>query len=219
VAVYLLAENGLGSSPPHAFVGITVPLGVLAVDGIGSVRWPAFVPRRTMAALLVLALTVPVVVDKLGVAHRLVGANKTFTPDEQRALQYLDRNPEPGGVLTPIHLGAIVPFETGRHTYIGDCYWSLPDCAGRNKSSWLVVHWGRVLPRYARAFVISTGARFLVKDCRGRDYIWPELKSIIVSVHRFGCAAVYELESSSELVQTWPDGRSARNLTLVDRSA
>ena len=218
VAVYLLAENGLGSSPPHAFAGITVPLAVLAVDGLGSVRWPSLLPRRTITALLVLALTVPVAVDKLGVAHGLVKDNKIFTADERRALQYLARNPEPGGVLTPIHLGALVPFETGRHTYIGDCYWSLPGCASRNVNSWLVVHWARILPRYARAFVWSTGARFLVKDCKGYDHIWPELKKIVLSVHRFGCAAVYELGQPGQLVQSWPDSRPPRHLPLVDQS-
>jgi hypothetical protein len=219
VTVYLLAENGLGSSPPHAFAGITVPLSVLAVEGIGSVRWPALVPRRTLTALLVLALTVPVAVDKLGVAHRLVNDNKIYTADERRALQYLARDPEPGGVLTPIHLGALVPFETGRHTYIGDCYWSLPNCGGRNVDSWLVVHWGRVQPMFARAFAIGTGARFVLKDCRGHDHIWPELKQIILTVHRFGCAKVYELEKPSELVQSWPNGRAPRHPVGVDLSA
>lgn len=219
VAVYLLAEKGLGSSPPHAFAGITVPLAVLAVDGVGSLRWPRFVPRRSITALVVLGLTVPVAVDKLGVAHHLVNDNKPYTADEQRALQFLARDPEPGGVLTPIHLGALIPFETGRHTYIGDCYWSLPNCGGRNVNSWLVVHWARVLPRYARTFVIGTGARFLIKDCKGYDHIWPELKQIIVSVHHFGCATVYELPTPSQLVQTWPDGRRPRRVVGVDVSA
>jgi hypothetical protein len=219
VAVYLLAENGLGSSPPHAFAGITLPLAVLAVDGVGSVRWPGFVPRRTTTALVVLALTVPVAVAKLGAAHHLVEKQKTYTVDERRALQYLARSPEPGGVVTPIHLGSIVPWETGRHTYIGDCYWSLPDCFTRNTNSWLVVHWGRVRPRYAIAFVIGTGARFLVKDCKGRDHIWRELHRIILSIHRFGCASVYELQSPSQLVQSWPDGRRPRHPVGADASA
>src|SRR5207248_10900187 len=113
-------------------------------------------------------LTVPVAVDKLGVAHGLVKDNKIFTADERRALQYLARNPEPGGVLTPIHLGALVPFETGRHTYIGDCYWSLPGCASRNVNSWLVVHWGSMWAPLARGFVNRTGARLVVRECRGR---------------------------------------------------
>jgi hypothetical protein len=219
VAVYLLAEQGLGSSPPHAFAGITVPLAVLAVDGVVYLRWRASVPRRTIAALAVLGLTVPVAVDKLGVAHRLVKDNKQFTADEQRALQYLARDPEPGGVLTPIHLGALVPFETGRHTYIGDCYWSLPDCSSRNKNSWLVVHWGRLWAPVASAFVNSTGARFVVKDCKGRDHIWKELRTVIVSVHRFGCASVYELESPSQLVRSWPDGRAPSHPPWVEPSA
>lgn len=227
VAVYLAAERGLGSSPPHAFAGITVPLAVLAVEGVQSLRLPPFVPRRTITkllgvmitAVLVLALTVPVAVDKLGVAHHLVRANKEFTPDEQRALQYLARDPEPGGVLTPIHLGALVPFETGRHTYIGDCYWSLPDCGGRNVDSWLAVHWGRLWEPVARAFVNSTGARFVVKDCKGEDHLWKELQAIIISVHNFGCASVYELETPSELVQSWPDGRAPAHPSWVDPSA
>ena len=219
VAVYVLAENGLGSSPPHAFAGITIPMAVLAAEAVGSVRWPRFVPRRTTTALLLLALTVPVAVEKLGIAHSLVKHQKTYTVNEQRALSFLARDPQPGGVVTPIHLGAIVPWETGRHTYIGDCYWSLPDCFTRNTNSWLVVHWGRVLPRYARAFVMSTGARFLLKDCKGRDHIWRELRKIIVSVQRFGCARVYELGSPSELVQSWPDGRPPRHPFGLDTSA
>jgi hypothetical protein len=219
VAVYLLAEKGLGSSPPHAFAGITVPLAVLAVEGLGSVRWPRFVPRRTLTAVLVLGLIVPVAVDKLSVSRHLVNRQKQFTVSEERALQYLAHNPEPGGVVTPIHLGSIVPSVTGRHTYIGDCYWSLPNCDARNVNSWLVVHWGRVLPRYARAFLISTGARFIIKDCKGHDHIWRELRKIIVSVHRFGCASVYEIESPSALVQSWPDGRPPRHPFGVDPTA
>jgi hypothetical protein len=219
VAAYLLAEHGLGSSPPHAFAGITVPLAVLAVEGVGSVRWPAFVPRRTTAALAVLGLTIPVAVAKLGVAHHLVATQKPYTGDEERALQFLADDPEPGGVLTPIHLGAIVPSQTGRHTYIGDCYWSLPDCGDRNVNSWLVVHWGRVLPRYARTFVIGTAARFVLKDCKGNDHVWPELHKIILSVHRFGCASVYEIEPPSELAQSWPDGRPPRHPFGLDTTA
>jgi hypothetical protein len=219
VAVYLLAENGLGSSPPHAFAGITLPLAVLAVEGVGSLRWPAFVPRVTLTALAVLAVTVPVAVDKLGVARHLVLNQKPFTADELRALQYLAHSPEPGGVVTPIHLGSIVPSVTGRRTYIGDCYWSLPDCDFRNVNTWLVVHWGRVLPRYARAFVIGTGARFVLKDCKGRDHLWRELRKIVVSVHRFGCASVYEIESPSALVQSWPDGRPPRHPFGVNANA
>jgi hypothetical protein len=67
--------------------------------------------------------------------------------------------------------------------------------------------------------VIGTGARFLIKDCKGYDHIWPELKQIIVSVHRFGCATVYELPSPSQLVQSWPDGRRPRHVVGVDVSA
>jgi len=54
-----------------------------------------------------------------------------ITADEGRALDYLDRDPQPGGVLTRSYLGAMVPEKTGRRTLVGDCLWSEPNCLER----------------------------------------------------------------------------------------
>ncbi len=198
-AVFLLAKAGLGSSPPHAFLGISIPLAILGVEGVFSLRpLMRLRPRASIAAvavgaLVVLALTLPVAVSKLSLAQRVVRNIKAPRRDELLALRYLDRDPQAGGVLTGIHLGAMVPMDTGRHTYIGDCYWSLPDCQGRNTNAWLLLNWARLRPAVADAFVFSTGARFLLKDCRAKARVWHEVRSIVVARHRFGCATVYEI--------------------------
>ena len=133
--------------------------------------------------------------SKFSLAHRLVREIRPPRRDEQRALDFLARDPLPGGVLTGIHLGAMVPMDTGRHTYIGDCYWSLPDCYGRNTDSWLVLNWAKLAPRVADAFVFSTGAHFVLKDCREKWRVWHEIHSIVLATHHFGCATVYVLSS------------------------
>ncbi len=216
LAVFLLSRAGLGSSPMHAFLGISVPLAILGVQGVASLRSRRVVAPRSpwltpvrvrrsrprqlalvgLAAVVVLGLTVPVAVSKFSLAHRLVREMKPIRSNEQLALDYLAHDPQHGGVLTGIHLGALVPMDTGRHTYIGDCYWSLPNCESRNTDAWWLLNWARLPPRIADAFVLSTGARFVLKDCREKPRVWHEIRSIVVGTHRFGCATVYEVAGS-----------------------
>jgi len=42
--------------------------------------------------------------------------------------------------------------------------------------------------------VAATGARFLLADCTTHADLARELAPIIQSVHRFGCATVYQLD-------------------------
>lgn len=267
IAVFLLSRAGLGSSPTHAFLGLTIPLAVLGVQGVASlgrrtqfaarvpsfrsstalparfslrrrrgfllgrraavdgrgfslghltpvngrgfslrrvprVRWPSLrsLAAPTVAVAAVLGLTVPAAVSKFSLAQRQVREIKAPRRDEQRALDYLAHDPQPGGVLTWIHLGAMVPMDTGRHTYIGDCYWSLPDCFGRNTDAWLLLNWAKLPPRVAVPFVFSSGARFVLKDCREQQRVWHELRSIVIATHRFGCATVYEIATPPTLL-------------------
>ena len=48
-AIFLLSGTSLGATPLHAFQGITLPLGVLAVEGIQLLGWlvPGKTGRRT----------------------------------------------------------------------------------------------------------------------------------------------------------------------------
>jgi hypothetical protein len=48
-------------------------------------------------------------------------------------------------------------------------------------------------PARARAFVRSTGARFVLKDCASTADLTRLLRPLVVSEKRFGCATVYEI--------------------------
>lgn len=49
-------------------------------------------------------------------------------------------------------------------------------------------------PQQARAFVLSTGARFLIDDCWAHKNLTRLLEPIIQSSHQFGCARVYTIK-------------------------
>jgi hypothetical protein len=56
-AVFVANEHGLGNEPSNALLGISIPLAILATEGICTIPWPANTPRGTLATLAVLALT------------------------------------------------------------------------------------------------------------------------------------------------------------------
>src|SRR5208282_4759918 len=114
-----------------------------------------------------------------------------ITPSENAALEYLARDPRPGGVLTRFYLGMILPARTGRNTYVGDCYWSQPHCGYRSRTSEALLT-DALSPARARAFVRSSGARFVLADCRSSN-LTATLAPLDDEVRRFGCATVYVL--------------------------
>jgi hypothetical protein len=192
-AVYIAGEHGIGNEPMHAFLGISIPLAILAAEGMGALRRPQLTPRRTLAALAVLALTVPQAVSELSDKWRFVRPSTTpITRGDWQAVNYLERAPQPGAVLAGFPLGRYVPAETGRPTYIGDVFWSEPRPRQREAEVARLLD-GRMPAWQARRFVAGTGARFLLADCTARADFRRDLGPIIESVHRFGCATVYEL--------------------------
>jgi hypothetical protein len=196
VALYLLSSSALGATPLHAFEGVTVPLAVLAVEGVQLAGWARLRHRFALALLALAALTLPATAVELNTARDLVkpraGTANFIVPSEQRALTYLSDDRTPGGVLSRSYLGLLVPEATGRHTYVGDCIWSEPDCGARL----LAVHrlfTGAMSPGAAQRFVRSTGTRFLLSDCRNPQDLSSTLGTLLSSVTRFGCARVYQL--------------------------
>ncbi len=200
-AAFVLDEHGLGSGPWHAYLGISIPLAVLAVQGARNIPWPSGAPRAGLAALAVLALTVPAAVDQFTHAARFVlpgprQANFVGTADA-RALDYLARQRGSGAVLADFHIGELVPAQTGRRTYVGNPFWSQPGFVERNLlSEFLLLRW--LSPAKAQAFVLSTGARYVVDECWSHRSLSRLLAPIIESVHRFGCARVYTVRT------VWP---------------
>jgi hypothetical protein len=190
LAVYLAP---VGTFPYHSFQGLAIPLSILAVQGVLTVwRRPA---PLAVAGLLVL-MTIPGIAHKLEVSvHSIRTAGDPFWifGDEHRALRFLERDPRPGGVLGPVYAGYMLPYTTGRETWIGALSWT-PDWKARQKIADGLVE-GPLRGRAAQEAVLRTNARFVFVDCRpGLRDLEPELRPLLAEVHRFGCASVYVLK-------------------------
>jgi hypothetical protein len=191
LAVYF----GTNQFPYHALQGISIPLAVLAVAGWRGVASRVPAPWRTWLAL---ALTLVAVIP--GAAYELhefraaeaSGAAPYFlTAGERAALAYLDHAPRHGGVFSRAYLGSAVPAFTGRRTWVGEWTWT-PDYGQRAALAQQLMA-GQMPPAQARTLVASTGARFALTDCGARAPLGRLLGPLVLSTHRFGCAAVYAL--------------------------
>src|SRR5205085_5851216 len=95
LAIFLLLSTfGASGTPVHAFQGITVPLAVLAVEGVQRVGWRRLRHQPALAAAAVALFTIPATGDELRLAGQLAAPttdNANFiTHDERAALDYLE---------------------------------------------------------------------------------------------------------------------------------
>jgi hypothetical protein len=211
--LYFISASALGATPLHAFQGISIPLAVLAVQGVQSVRAFERLPHRGLiVAAAIAAVTIPNAAFELKNAADTVApqpANATFIPRGERdALAYLAKDKQPGGVLSRAHLGALVPARTGRRTFVGDCLWSQPHCDTRLYAVKRLFT-GTMTPAAARTFVRQSGAAFVLADCQTPSDIPKLLGSMVIATKRFGCASVYQLDAPSPptgpLAESRPD--------------
>ena len=190
-AVYLLP---VGTFPYHSFQGLAIPLSILAVQGVLTV-WRH--PRPLAVAALLFLMTVPGIAHKLEVSlHSIRSAGDPFWifDDEVRALKAIESDPRPGGVLGSVYAGYMLPYTTGRETWIGALSWT-PNWRERQRLADGLIVDGTVTGRAARDFVRSTNARFVFVDCRpGLRDLEPDLRPLLESARRFGCASVYTLK-------------------------
>jgi hypothetical protein len=200
LVVFLVSARGFSATPLHAFQGITLPLSVLAVEGVQRLGWRRLPYAGWVTGIVVFLITVPATAFELNNARKLaaptVGNANFIARDERSALDYLADIRAPGGVLTRSYLGAAVPDKTGRRTLVGDCLWSQPNCTGRVNQSQALFD-GTLQGAAAREFVRDTGATFVLADCTATADLRKTLRPMLVSVHRFGCAAVYQVDSPS----------------------
>jgi hypothetical protein len=224
--VYGVNASGFAGAPQHAWVGIAVPLGVLAVQAVRSFWLPLLgripVPPRAagdgsqgdlasrlggapagravgvlVAVLAVAALTVPGSAFTMRDAYKFIGPathnQNLLASSEVRALHYLAKDPDPGGVLSSPYLGDSVPGKTGRRVYDSDDWrWSQPNAFNRAHTARRLLA-GQLTPAAARHFVLQSGARFVLQNCGSRADLERTLRPIISSVHRFGCATLYKV--------------------------
>jgi hypothetical protein len=195
--IFLLSGTSLGATPLHAFQGITLPLAVLAVEGLQLLGWRRLRHPMLIGAAAVALFTIPTTVKELSIAHGLASPtpeNANFIKrDERSALNYLAHDKEPGSVMTRSYLGAAVPGKTGRRTYIGDCLWSEPQCLDLTWNAQALFD-GQLNRAVSQRFILSSGVRFVLADCETTADMRQLLGPIIRSAHGFGCAAVYEVE-------------------------
>lgn len=204
LVIFVLSATAAGATPLHAFEGITIPLAVLAVKGVEMLRWPerarlpSLARRPGFAAAVIALAVVPGAVYEMNLARQLALPtldNANFIEqDERSALDYLADKREAGGVLTRSYLGALVPSKTGRHTLVGDCLWSEPQCLKRGDVATRLFA-GTLGPRNAKRFVRRSGARFLLADCQTQVDLRHVLGSLVVGIKRFGCASVVEVDA------------------------
>jgi hypothetical protein len=211
LAIYFISTSGTSATPLHAFEGVSVPLAILAVQGGRRAGIPRLPKAGAVATALVAAVTVPSVYMELREASRLVkpspGNANFISRDEQRALRYLAQDPDPGGVISRLYLGMVIPGATGRQTFVGDCIWSEPGCNPRAEmAEWLFN--GTLTDRQARAFIRSTGARFVLADCQTSRNMDELLEDMSIDIEHFGCASVYELATATPPSGPLADSRS-----------
>ena len=197
VAALAIFYQPAGTFPFHAFQGLTLPLAVLAVlavrDGLGDRALP-LVPALVAATLLIVPGTA-YFADRMRDALARGYQAHYLTIGEHDALAFLDRDPEPGGVLAPAYIGTTVPAYTGRETWVGAGSWT-PDFPTRRAAAERLFA-GTLRPAQARAVVIASGARFLLSDCHGRADVQRLVSAFTDPPHRFGCATVYRVRTGA----------------------
>ncbi len=195
---FAITISGLGTFPFHSLQGMSLPLAVLATTGVAELRPAQWWTQRTrwVAALIVLALALGVVdrLNQIRIEVHKGGQPYLVHPGEQRAFDYLENLHRSGGVLAPIYSGLMIPYQTGRETWVGQISWT-PDYHDRVKRAEGLFS-GRLDRAQATRLVAGSGARFLYSDCLKRADLTRLLRPYLASVRHFGCATVYEVDRS-----------------------
>lgn len=185
------------SFPQHALAGVSIPLGVLAAQGLARLAAAdAAAPLRSAAAPLagafVLLMIVPgtaYMVDWFRDTVRAGGQAHHLERGEADALEHLDELAERGGVLTSARLGTLVPSATGRASWVGHPSWTR-DYHDRVRAVDDLLA-GDMEPERAAALVRDSGARFVLVEC-GRPAEAARAIARLASRSRsFGCASVH----------------------------
>ena len=227
--MFAIAATGVGNTAQHALKGISIPLAILAMQGVAPLA------RRLQPAAaafvsvgLIALLTIP------GAAYQLKDQSHEMTPSgrggyfisgpDAAAIDYLQDAPRSGGVVASSLSGSMVPWRTGRQTWVGHETWTP---RFQSRSQFMEVLLGGALPYWnppadPAEFASWTGAAYLIDDCyhaqvrkmnravtqrKSHKYLTDlseQLKPATASVHKFGCATVYELKPAKRPTATPP---------------
>src|SRR5579875_1523245 len=195
VVIWVFSQSALGATPLHAVGGLPLPMAVLAVRGAHRTGLDRLPGARWLACLGIALITIPATAYCMGYAHTFLepggDSGNYVAPAESAALGYLTASRVPGGVLTALRLGQLVPGVTGHHTYVGDCLWSEPRCDVRKRTMQALLQ-GRMSPAAARRFVRGSGAEWLLGGCGARRAaVARELGGVVANTVTDGCATVW----------------------------
>lgn len=191
--VCLALYFGLGTDDYslHALNGITVPLGILAVRAwaIRAERRPGRARLTAVLGLIFLLGSVPIYTIRT--MQRAAGNEfrSADTAGVDRALEWLEARPGPGGVFADLKTGAPVPAMTGRPTWVGHQAWT-PGFLERDRVARRVLG-GAYGDAEARRAIERTGARFVLGNCT--HDLRPALGDSVVASRQFDCTVVIEL--------------------------
>ncbi len=183
-AVYVLDPE----FPPHALQGVALPLSALAVRG-----WPRRRLRPAYGAAAIALLTVPGLAyyaHALPAATRGTGTLFFQTSPQRAALAYLARHPRGGVLAPPLPLALEVPPFSGHPVWDGHQVWTTDVSRSPRAAAFYA---GLMRPPQARAFVTSTGVRWVLFDCPVNRAALSSLLPLVTHVQRVGCAAVAAL--------------------------
>jgi hypothetical protein len=193
---FLISTSGLGTFPFHSLQGLSLPLAILAVAGTAELRpaqwWRARARWVAAAIVVLLGLGVADRLNQIRIEIHKGGQPYLLEPGEQAAFDYLEHLDRPGGVLAPIYSGLMVPYQTGRETWVGQISWT-PGYRSRVDAAEELFS-GELDRDESVRLVSRSGARFLFADCLERADLSAALRPYLASVRRFGCATVYELD-------------------------
>jgi hypothetical protein len=177
------------SFAPHALQGLSLPLAVLLVRAGQRLRFGLLV-----GGLAVILVTIPGLAYNARKFVRTADSSvvQYYLPrSDVDALNWVNTQAPPGGVLAPTPFAATVPGQTGRPVWVGHGYWSRdyePQAREVDR-----LFGGRMSRTEARQFVSSTRARLLVSDCKHPHDLTKALGPLLGTVRQFGCARVYVL--------------------------
>ncbi len=175
--------------PPHAFLGLTLPLAALAVRG-----WPRHRVGLVVGMIGTLVFTIPGLAYFAKALPSAVAANRSlfFLPsDDHAAMQFLARAQPPGPVLAPMPLALTVPAFSDRAVWVGHQVWT-PDHAARMAQA-AAFYAGAMSRPAAEAFVQRTRVRWVLADCASSVRVIAQLSSATARVHRFGCVTLIQV--------------------------
>jgi hypothetical protein len=207
LAVFFVAQTPRASGALHVLLGLSVPLAVLAVQGVlkGS---SILVTRPRVTTVVLLALIAPPLIYQLDRAHDVVqdslrvsetgnrASPRFIDPGERDSLAWLRDDPRDGGVMANGYLGVLVPGETGRATYVGNSYWS-----GGSTSAFFAsgavnaLLSGTMSVADSRQLVRSSGAAFILAGCAKHVDLASRLPGSVSRARRFGCADVFVIRA------------------------